>query len=246
MNNNLTQSSHPAVSRPSASTRLGSLMSILLVSLPLVIVVLLDDVLGTDVSASAAIVINLAYLLAILIATFVFKAQGRGWRDLGLGRPESWLKTIGLALGTFLAMVAVLVLIQVIMANIPGQALPPSDQSDYNPLAGNLPMLLTMIAAAWTVVAFGEEMIFRAFLIHALGGVFGNIKARWALALAGSSLLFGLAHSDWGVAGVIETFIAGLIFGTVYLRSGRNLWVPIIAHGLINTLKFSLIYAGWV
>jgi membrane protease YdiL (CAAX protease family) len=41
-------------------------------------------------------------------------------------------------------------------------------------------------------------------------------------------------------------FLAALIIGAVYLRSGRNLWVVIIAHGLIDTLKFSLIYAGLV
>ena len=91
---------------------------------------------------------------------------------------------------------------------------------------------------------FGEEMLFRAFLIVGLAGLFGNLKAKWALALVGSSLLFGLAHYDWGPAGIIDTTIMGLVLGSIYLRSGGNLWITIIAHGLINTLKFSLIYAG--
>jgi membrane protease YdiL (CAAX protease family) len=99
---------------------------------------------------------------------------------------------------------------------------------------------------AWTFVAFGEEMLFRAFLIAGLAGLFSNLKARWVLALTGSSLLFGLAHYDWGLAGVIETTMVGLILGSIYLRSDQNLWVTIIAHGLINTLKFSLVYAGLV
>jgi hypothetical protein len=103
-----------------------------------------------------------------------------------------------------------------------------------------------MVVASFTLVAFGEEMLFRAFLINSLAGAFGDLKARWALALVGSSLLFALAHYDWGLTGVIEMFLAALIIGTAYLRSGRNLWVVIIAHGLVDTLKFSLIYAGLV
>jgi len=145
-----------------------------------------------------------------------------------------------------MVIVAALIVFQIVLMNIPGQVLQPSDQSDYNPLAGNLPLFLFMVTAAWTLVAFGEEMVFRAFLINSLAGAFGNFKARWVLALTGSSLLFGLAHYDWGIAGIIETIIAGLILGSIYLRTGRNLWVTIIAHGLINTLKFSLVYAGLV
>jgi membrane protease YdiL (CAAX protease family) len=44
--------------------------------------------------------------------------------------------------------------------------------------------------------------------------------------------------------GVIETFFFGLVLGVAYLRSGRNLWVTIIAHGLANTLKFAALYMG--
>ena len=113
-------------------------------------------------------------------------------------------------------------------------------------MTGNLPMYVAGIVAAWTSVAFGEEMLFRAFLITSLAGALGHIKARWPMALVGSSVAFGLAHYDWGPAGVIETTIMGLVLGAIYLRSGRNLWITIIAHGLLNTLKFSMVYAGVV
>lgn len=246
MNDNLTFSTNQSVGRLLNSSRMGHLVGLLAVLVPFVIVAEIGGYLGTDTSFASALVINLAYLLAIVIATVVHKAQGLGWRDLGLARPESWSKTIVMALGTLLVMVAALFAFQVILMSIPGLALQPSDQSDYNPLTGNLPLFVTLVAASWTLIAFGEEMLFRAFLINSLAGLFGNLKVRWVLALVGSSLLFGLAHHDWGLAGIIETLIAGLIFGAVYLRTGRNLWVPIIAHALINTLKFSLVYAGLV
>ncbi len=244
MNDNLTLSFSQRATRLFTSDKRGHLIAILTVFVPFVIVALIGGSLGTDTSFASGLVINLAYLLAIVIATAVLRSQGSGWRAIGLAWPESWPKTIVIALGAMLAMLAATIVFQIILMNIPGLALQPSDQSDYNPLAGNLPMFLILVTAAWTSVAFGEEMLFRAFLTVSLAGALSEFKARWALALAGSSLLFGLAHYDWGLAGMIDTFIMGFVLGFIYLRSGRNLWITIIAHALANTIKFSLLYAG--
>jgi membrane protease YdiL (CAAX protease family) len=35
-----------------------------------------------------------------------------------------------------------------------------------------------------------------------------------------------------------------VIFGIAYLANGRNLWAPIIAHGVYDTIGFVLIYLG--
>jgi len=246
MNDNLVLSISQRATRLFKPNRSGYFLGILAVFVPLFIVAEIGSSLGTDASFATGLVITLAYLLAIVIATAVLKQQGSGWKELGLARPKSWPKTILMALGAMLVMIALFIVIQIILMNIPGLALQPSDQSDYNPLTGNLPMFLVLVTAAWTSVAFGEEMLFRAFLTVSLAGALGDFKARWALALAGSSLLFGLAHYDWGPAGVIDTAIMGFVLGLIYLRSGRNLWITIIAHALLNTLKFSLIFAGVV
>jgi len=246
MNDNLVLSISQRATRLFKPNRSGYFLGILAVFVPLFIVAEIGSSLGTDASFATGLVITLAYLLAIVIATAVLKQQGSGWKELGLARPKSWPKTILMALGAMLVMIALFIVIQIILMNIPGLALQPSDQSDYNPLTGNLPMFLVLVTAAWTSVAFGEEMLFRAFLTVSLAGALGDFKARWALALAGSSLLFGLAHYDWGLAGVIDTAITGFVLGLIYLRSGRNLWITIIAHALLNTLKFSLIFAGVV
>ena len=246
MNNHSTYSISQGAARLLRPDKRGYLIGLLAVFVPFASVGLIGGSLGTDTSFASGLVINLAYLLAIIIATVVLRAQGSGWRELGLNRPGSWPKTIAKALGAVLAMIAAIILFQMILANIPGLALQPSDQSDYNPLTGTLSLFLILVAAAWTSVAFGEEMVFRAFLTVSLAGALGEFKGRWAVAVAGSSLLFGLAHYDWGVAGMIETAIMGLLFGLIYLRSGRNLWITIIAHALLNTLKFSLVYAGVV
>jgi membrane protease YdiL (CAAX protease family) len=222
---------------------LGRLAGILAVFVPFVLVAGIGEWLGTD-TALGPIAVNLAYVLSIVPASLVLRSRGTGWREIGLARPDSWRRTVllgvGLTAGTILAALA----LRAIVLNMPGLEIGPSDQSQYNPLHGDLPLLLIMLALSWTTIAFGEEMLFRAFLTNSLAGLFQPAKARWALALIGSSVAFGLVHYDYGLAGMVETTLMGLFLGFAYLRTGRNLWVTIVAHGLMNTLKFALVFAG--
>lgn len=223
------------------------LLSILAVFAPIVIVGGIGEWFG-DNTAIGSVLINVAYVFSIIIASAVLKSWGTSWREIGLARPDSWRKTILLGIGTLVAYIVVSLafqaIMQVVMQLLPGLTIAPSDRSGFDPLYDNLPLLLLYLTAAWTTITFGEEMLFRAFLTNGLAGLFPRAKARWAFALIGSSLVFGLAHLSWGFAGVIETTIMGLFLGFVYLRSRRNLWITIIAHGLANTLGFLLIFAG--
>jgi membrane protease YdiL (CAAX protease family) len=231
------------VSDGRGTQRLGGVLDILVVFVPFLLVAGIGEWLGSATNLGP-IVINLAYVLGIVIASVVLQSRGTGWGQIGLARPDSWRRTVllgvGVTVGTILAGVA----LQGIMLNLPGLEIQPSDQSQYNPLLGNLPLLLIMLVLSWTTIAFGEEMLFRAFLTNNLAGLFQHAKARWTFALIGSSVAFGLVHYDYGFAGMVETALAGLIWGFAYLRTGRNLWVTIIAHGLMNTLKFVLVFSG--
>jgi len=40
---------------------------------------------------------------------------------------------------------------------------------------------------------------------------------------------FGIAHAYQGMTGIIDEGLAGLLLGLIYLRTGLNLAVPIIA-----------------
>lgn len=223
--------------------KLRTLLEILVAFAPLLILGVLGEWLGDD-TPLGALSITLAYVLSILLATAVLRSRGSGWREIGLARPASWPKTVLLGVGTLSAFILVGNLLQALLANIPGLELAPADKSSFDAISGNLPLLILYLLAAWTTIVFGEEMFFRAFLINSLAGLFSYPKARWALAILGSSLFFGLAHFSWGLAGIVETTIMGLVMGIVYLLTGRNLWVTIIAHGLANTLGFILVFAG--
>ena len=234
---------HEPVSDVHGMKRLGGLLDILVVFVPFVLVGGIGEWLGSDTSLGP-IVINLAYGLSIVIASLVLKSRGTGWREIGLARADSWRRTVLLGVGVTVGTILAVVALQGILLSLPGLEIQPSDQSQYNPLHRNLPLLLTMLVLSWTTITFGEEMLFRAFLTNSLAGLFQHAKARWAFALIGSSLAFGLIHYDWGLAGIVETTLMGLFLGFAYLRTGRNLWVPIIAHGLMNTLKFMLVFSG--
>ena len=227
--------------------RAGTLLSILAVFTPLIIVGGIGEWLG-DNTTLGAVLIMVAYGLSLAIATVVLKSRGTSWREIGLARPDSWPKTALLGIGTLVAYLVVSVafqaILQVAMQLLPGLEIAPADRSGFDVMYDNLPLLLLYLVAAWTTIAFGEEMLFRAFLTNGLAGLFPQARARWAFALIGSSVVFGLAHFSWGFAGIVETTIMGLFFGIVYLRSGRNLWITIIAHSVANTLGFLLVFAG--
>ncbi len=223
------------------SKRLPVVGQLVLVFVPLVLFALAGNWLGLETIAGG-LTLNLGFILSVLVASLVLWQRGTGWREVGLSRPRSWARTALLALGAFLGALLVQIAVQLLSQLLPGLALAPPDLSRFNPLAGNLPLYLLMLVLSWTTIAFGEEMIYRAFLIDRLAALFQ--RARWpsVLAVLGSGLIFGLAHFAEGPAGIASNGAFGLLFGWIYLRTGRNLWVTIIAHGLLNTLRFTLLY----
>jgi membrane protease YdiL (CAAX protease family) len=64
------------------------------------------------------------------------------------------------------------------------------------------------------------------------------------VSLIAVSVLFGVAHLNQGITGIIVNVAAGLVYGGLYLWTGRNLWAPIIAHGVYDTVGLLLIFSG--
>ena len=116
--------------------------------------------------------------------------------------------------------------------------------SELKDIRGNLTLLFIFLGLSWTLAAFGEEICFRGFLMNKLAKVFGEGRVGWVAALLLSSVLFGWGHTEQGVSGWIQEGLSGLILGILFLSAKRNLVVPIVAHGVSNTLAFVLIYFG--
>ena len=106
----------------------------------------------------------------------------------------------------------------------------------------------TPLDAAASVTAIGlapalcEELVFRGMLLPAL--------AAWGSgpALLVSAALFGGMHVDLTGQGAVLyrvpfAFAIGLGLGYLRLRSG-SLLAPMVAHGVLNTLTYSVVAAG--
>jgi membrane protease YdiL (CAAX protease family) len=216
---------------------------ILIVAAPIVVLGAVGNLVGLSTLSGGAI-INLGYLLAIVAGGVILKRQGSGWREIGLAKPASWLLTIFSGLGAWIGAVAAFVLAQAAVVGVftmLGQSLPEIDQSRFNPVQGNLPLFLLMLVLAWTTIAFGEELFYRAFLISRLID-HGGMRSGFAITI--SSLIFAVAHFAEGPLGILSNGAFAFFFGWLYVRSGRNLWVTYIGHGLLNTFRFTLLYAG--
>jgi hypothetical protein len=227
----------------STFSRPRALRDILIVGSPVVVLGAVGNVVGLSTLAGGAIV-NLGYVLMIIFGGIILKRQGSSWREIGLGKPASWVKTSLFGVGAFVAAVVVFLAMQTIAVGLLtalGLALPEIDQSRFNEIEGNLPFFILTIILAWTTIAFGEEMYYRAFLITRMID-FTSIGQGLAILIAG--IIFGVVHFAEGPLGILSNGAFGILFGWIYVRSGRNLWITIIGHGLINTLRFTLLYVG--
>ena len=171
-------------------------------------------------------------LLAIWLISWLKKV---GWSDFGLDRPESWSKTIKLAL---LAMLVVQIVgtLQFFLSKSP------QDLSSYQE-AMTPWRLLRWILISWTTAGFGEEIIWRGFFMKQIARLFDEQKrSSWVIGLVLTSVGFGLVHFHQGPGGMLGNGFLGFVYGIFYLVSGRNLWVTIIAHGLTGSITFILLY----
>jgi membrane protease YdiL (CAAX protease family) len=173
--------------------------------------------------------------LALLAIWFISWLKQVGWSDLGLDRPDSWSKTIKMALVTVL-IVQTVGFLQFTLSDSP------PDLSSYTQALTPW-RLLVLIVISWTTAGFGEEIIWRGFFMKQIARLFDEQKRpSWVIGLVLTSVGFGLAHFHQGPGGMLGTGFVGLVYGIVYLVSGRNLWVTIIAHGLTGTTSFILLY----
>jgi len=164
------------------------------------------------------------------------------WRDVGLSRYRSWPITLvaGISVGLLLELFQLFVS-QPILVHVLGKQ---PDLELFRALRGDVKWTLLAIVGAWTLAAFGEEMVYRGYLMNRVADLMNHTRWAWITSLIVVHVGFGLAHAYQGITGIIDEGIAGFLFGVVYLRNGRNLAVPIIAHGIGDTIDFLLIFLG--
>ncbi len=188
--------------------RIAGFLDILLAAMPLLF---------------GGMLVTLGYVQSVLVGSYVLKLRKTGWREIGLRRPQSWPRTILFGVLAFAAVMLSSVLVQGVIPTWLGMEIAPIDESRFDPLVGDVPTLIFGITLAWTTIGFGEEMLFRAFLINRFSAVFGRMRGAGLLAVVCSAVMFGMAHyMAEGLLGAASTTLMGLVLGLFYVRCRRG------------------------
>jgi uncharacterized protein len=181
------------------------------------------------------------YLIPLILITL--KIQKENFDSIGfeIGRLHLWKSiVIGSILGILLELLATY-LTTPLLSQLFRQE---PDLKNFHGIEGNFKLLIFYILFSWIIAAFGEEICFRGFLMNRIAKLFGNSRIAWIASLILSSVLFGWGHTEQGITGWIQEGLNGLLLGIMFLASGKNLVIPIVSHGMSNTLAFILIYFG--
>jgi membrane protease YdiL (CAAX protease family) len=201
---------------------------------------------GAAVSGGVAVkLLFLARMVVLLgLATWFLRMRKLRWIDVGLRRPRWRRFALAMILGLLLSAGAAA--IARLGLGLARPEAPASDYSMFYPLKGDLRLYLYfLLPVTWGSAAFGEELIFRGFVLGALEQAFGGRRRAATLAaVVVQAPLFGLLHIYQGVGGAMTAGAVGLALGVVWLVSGRNLWAAIVVHGLIDSAAMTAFYMG--
>ncbi len=177
--------------------------------------------------------ITVAIQWGITIALlFLWWLATRGLDELGLVTPGGWL--------FWISIVIVIVAIAAFRMVLKAQASTPEkyatvlkafrERAPFMPRnSGEMRHFIAISVTAGVC----EEIVYRGYLIWYATQFTGAGTGGLLMAVALTSLVFGLGHIYQGVGGAIQIFAAGLFFGGIYMLSG-SLWVPMAAHAIID------------
>jgi hypothetical protein len=182
--------------------------------------------------------------ILFLLGWISLRLRNGGWKYAGLSRPQSWWKTVALAILT----AAILLLgSELVVEPIAHRIWPEPEHvsSVIQSGASGWRQALAGLLIVWTFASFGEELSYRGYLLTRAADVFGRSNLAYWAAMIVVSVLFGFGHYYKGPSGVLDSTYSGLVLGGALLLSGRNLWTPILAHGIADTVAVFAVFIGW-
>src|SRR5579872_2724099 len=176
------------------------------------------------------------------LAWLSLRLRGLRWTDVGLLRFQNWRKTVLWGVVCGVAMEAFeLFISQPLLMRWTGKG---PDLELFRALHGNITWTLVALAGTWTLAAFGEEMVYRGYLMNRVVDLLRPTREAWTISLIVVSCAFGASHIGQGITGQLENMIDGLFLGAIYLACSRSLSVSIVAHGITDTLDVLLLFLG--
>lgn len=185
---------------------------------------------------------NIIISIIIIIASYI-EFKGKPFSALGLSRANFNAKNLLVfapiaAFGLFVFYVfAILPLIEMLTGT-------PVDYSSMSQVRDDLPTALTWSFIVWATAAFGEEIIFRGFLMRQFIKFFGDSKISLAFNILIFSSFFGYMHMQQGITGQLLAGSTGALFSVIFYKRKYDLWFMIMIHGVFNTLGILSFYFG--
>ena len=204
--NHETRSSHTDHARKTtlgemlSKNRVVQLLEIAIVFLPPSLVIIAFHIMSIDNPLLFIGGLWVANVLMIGLIWLGIKLRDDSWNSIGLTLVPTDISAVGWAvlksIPIFVFAVIAFVIGSIVMANIVG--IPDAaDMNKLGSLLGNLPMLLISLLGVYVVSSFGEEVVYRGFLITRLEKLLpGKHRAAPITALILSSLVFGFAHFE--------------------------------------------------
>lgn len=180
--------------------------------------------------------------LPLIAAWASIRLRGITWRAAGLLLPAHWRKlaAIGVAAGIAMWLLEFFVTMPLLRRMLGYWP----DLTVFNDLVGSVKLLSIYLALNWVLAALGEEMVWRGWALPRVAQFCGSSLRAWIVALIVVNVAFGLAHLYQGPSGVIQATVGGVLLGILYIATGRNLIAPILAHGIGNSIDFTVMYLG--
>lgn len=164
-------------------------------------------------------------------------------KALGLSRSHSIGKTF--MWGILLALIGKFVVGSLLGPLIDWLTGTTPDYSGYESLLGNFDAVFGFWWKAMISAGMAEELIYNAVLLVGISLILSETPASKHIAIIATAIIFGMAHSAQGIAGIISTGLVGLTFGYGFYLSGRNIYALILGHCLLDTYAMFVLYYGW-
>ena len=174
----------------------------------------------------------------IAVATILLYYRKQTWRDLGLTKPDKYLRMLGIVAITLVGTVITIMFFEIFIRDLFTTNTEAASGSDtrFSEMEGNISFFFSIIFFVW-IESFLEELQDRGFSLNRFESLFSKVPLATVLAVIFQAAIFGFRHSYDLSPRSITTGLIGLVFGIVYVLSGRNLWPLIIAHIILNSMS---------
>lgn len=179
----------------------------------------------------------------IIIAANYFEYRGKPFSALGLFSENFTARNL-LVIAPLVAFGLFVFYAFILVPGIEMLTGVPIDYSSLDQLKGDLPTNIIWIVIVWATAAFGEEIIFRGYLMRQFIKFFGDSIISLTLTILIISSFFGYMHMQQGITGQLVAGCTGALFSLIFVLRKYDLWFMIMVHGFFNTIAFTLIYLG--